>query len=76
MVMAVNMRMEEIVGYAADVTGTNGTALANIVVVVVVVVIAVRDGRGIVWLCFPPVAAAKDVVDDLLCGMLFGLTAP
>lgn len=73
MVMAVNMRMEEIVGYAADVTGTNGTAVANIVVVVV---IAVRDGRGIVWLCFPPVAAAKDVVDDLLCGMLFGLTAP
>jgi hypothetical protein len=41
MVVAVNMRMEEIVSYTADVTGSNGTAVANIIIVVV---IPIRDG--------------------------------
>ncbi|CEI60833.1 unnamed protein product [Fusarium venenatum] len=66
------MRMKEVVSYTTDVTGSNGTAVANIVVVI----IPIRDGRGIMRFRFPAVAAIKDVVDDFLCGMLFGLTAP
>jgi hypothetical protein len=71
--MAVNMRMEEIVSYATDVTGTNGTTVAN---VIVVVLFPIRDRRCIMWLCFPAVSAIKDVVDDFLCRMLIRLTAP
>jgi hypothetical protein len=73
MAMAVMMGMKEVMGYATDVTSSNSIAGTDIIIVIFFII---RGRRGIMWLSFPAVAAIENIVDDFLCRMLVGLTAP